>query len=761
VPDKQIAIVPGMDESLDRRHLPIGTPAILQNTRVKQGARFEHRPGQSALVPSGLPRVGQANWAAEWHGAPVVGVAETLKTGNQDNSIYVQGGDRWGYLGRHSHAVPLRRFGVTSRATSSTAFTNDNVVAVNGLLYVVYVTADGTFIEEFTPEGVGLRTVSLSTGEICARLVWTGSTLYLITNASATVRVRELRLTTFTLGSATGLATAAAGSSTLIDAESLEGSSDWLIAYATSSTNLRVMRMTGTTVTNSADITTTSTPDLYSVSGHVGWGIVAVYADGADAQSTIFTAALGSPSEITIATLSGGEAWLTQFGLVRTDTNEFSAFLGGLSISSSSPSLTTLFTLYALISTAGSSNVEQTVRHFTPTAKPVRVGDDGESVVYVWMDNGNGSWDDVFQSRHVLAAFTPVGAGNGPGVQFAAVSYEHVATRSASQGQGQLASVGDLDDGRFAATLQWDDPGKFAGFDCAVFTLGEASTSVAQAHRHVENAGAALFISGGGLTDISDAPIAVKCMAPENGFAHAPLVRAEVVSGGAALTLAQPYSYLACFRRIDGKGRVQRSDFSLIPTGVVATGLHRRTNVYVTTLGISNRWSQSGEKVVAEVYRSANGGPYFYVNATSSVEPTANTVLLTDASTDASIVDEDGTFDDTAPQAEPPSGARLIKQWGSRLASVGWVENQVQVSKLYRSDTSWEFTDDDAFRVKEHLRRRRRRPGRPRPGGIPRPAPSADFGRCRLPSRRGGPGWPVLRGRRDDLDPPPRLWAAR
>src|SRR5688572_29138615 len=102
---QDVLIKPGMDEAIDPRMLPMGTPSRLENTRTRQAARFDKRPGTTALVATGLQPTGVACWMGDWNGRPVAAVEDARSIGSSPQ-VYVYGGDRWNDLGDHSHAVP-------------------------------------------------------------------------------------------------------------------------------------------------------------------------------------------------------------------------------------------------------------------------------------------------------------------------------------------------------------------------------------------------------------------------------------------------------------------------------------------------------------------------------------------------------------------------------------------------------------------------------------------------------------------------------
>jgi hypothetical protein len=700
---QDVIIKPGMSEAIDARLLPMGTPRLLQNVRTRTAARFEKRPGSLAMVTTGLPTVGSACFVGEWNGVAVCGVANDESLSGFDTlDLFAHNGvdsARWTWMGRYGACVPERQFTVAARANSA-MYQDEGAVAVDGLLYVIYNdetgAGDDVQVVEMTPEGTRLRMTRVAS-EDSPRLINAGGTIRLITNSSGTIRIRALNLTTFAFGSPTDLPTAAAASSTTLDASPVgAGSNDWLLCYARTATKLLCLRISGAIVEASADVTTTDPPTRYSIAGSGdSEKVFVVYSDDAVAQYTAFDADLTNPAEYTIQTEGATETWAGQFVLVRTDVSEYHVLLGGYDDSATTPTaLNTPFTYSARVTAAGVMWTAFKVWHFQPITKPLRLGADDDSQVYCWCANGNASadWGDAIQTRFVLLVFEQTTAW------LAGLSYEHQHRISA----GWAGSIADLEDGRFAAILPWSDPGKFSGLDCAVFSLSLPSTSVAQAHRFTESAGGALLISGGILSDVSEPQTrASTSFLQENGFAHAPMLVLELAAG-TELTDGEEYTYVARYRRIDALGRVQVSPAST-PVSITTTTGNERVTVYITTLGVSNRRYAAGETVVAEVYRSWNGGPYYYVAASSSVFANDNSIDYLDSSSDASIVDDDGTLDVEGAQPDAPSGARLLRVWGPRLAVVGWNEREVQLSKYYRQDTGYEFVDDDAFRVRSPL----------------------------------------------------------
>ena len=695
---QDVLIKPGMDEKIDPRMLPMGTPRLLQNIRTRRAARFEKRPGTEALSSSRLPHTGKAAWMADWNGTAVAGINETVSTGQEDTGIWSYNGTHWGYLGRHGACVPHRRFGIAGRSDAE-MYRCESVIAVNGLLYCVYVDESGTdviYLQERTPEGVATRALKLN--GTSPRIVWTGANFYLIDNESATVKVRGLNMADFTLGAATSLPSAAAASTTPIDVANLEGSTDWLICYALSSTELGVRRMTGTTASASVSVATAAEATLYTVAGHSTHGIVVAYVD-TDALAVVYTAALGGASSETLD--NSGLSYLGQLVMVRVDTDKYVVLIGGQTTSASAPNLTTSRTVVVTLTTSGGGSVAavSTVLHFYPSAKPMRVGADGDAAVYCWCQNGFGTWETAQQARHILVDFEY--ATGGFGAQLAGVAYEHQS--QSESGQNHHGAVADLGDGRFAVLLRWQDPGE-SGVDCAVFSLALPATAVSQAHRSAATSGGALYLSGGALSDVGDAvivqpnPLDAACLVPENGFAHAPLISGVGATGG-SFTVGQAYQWQAVYRQIDCLGRVHRSAAGSIPTGIVATGTYLKANLYVTAVGVSNRFRNPGESPVIEAYRSWNGGPYYFVAESASTFG-VSTVTISDTVADATAEANPVLYTDLGiVPTEPPSGARLMVQGGQRLFVVGWRANVVQFSKLYVASAPWEFVDDDSFRI--------------------------------------------------------------
>lgn len=91
---QDVLIKPGMDESIARRMLPLGTASRLENVRTRQAARFDKRPGTTALVATGLQPTGIAGWMGDWNGRPVAGIEDGVPASGTEQSVYAYGGSR-------------------------------------------------------------------------------------------------------------------------------------------------------------------------------------------------------------------------------------------------------------------------------------------------------------------------------------------------------------------------------------------------------------------------------------------------------------------------------------------------------------------------------------------------------------------------------------------------------------------------------------------------------------------------------------------
>lgn len=708
MPDQQVVIRPGMSEALDPRHLPIGTPRLLQNVRIRQGARFEKRPGTASLGTTGLPTSNFATWIGSYGGNPVVGIEETTTTTRRDMGIYLSDGAQWNYLGRHGVCVPERRFGIASKEEDPSLgldYGYCSVAVISDIIYACYTQRSSNLVTlvALTPEGVQLRSATLADAS-GGRLIYTGGVLYLVTRlttgAGTSIQIRTVTASSLAMSAATTLATTLRGSGLPFDVAPLESSNDWLLAHPETATKIRVNRMTGTSVTNTAQITTTSAPERVGVAGQLGQKIAVVHDDGSAAEVVMFADDLSTSAAVTVVTLTT-ESWITGFGITRVSNSAYAVLLGAYN-STAAPAIASNLTEHAVVSTGASVTAgPYRVYHYHPQTKPFVVGSADERQVLAWCHNEAGDahqWDD--QADHVLVSFEPTSATGG-GAQIVAISYEHTANTDDPQWLHNCEVVA-LSGGRYATLITWTDPALLTGIDCLVWTAGTANTSGtggnSRVYRRVTESGGGLYVSGGALYDIGDPALSTTHYIPENGFVHAPVIKTAAAAGG-SLTAGTEYSYRAVYRRVDSVGRVHRSAPSAVDT-VTTTSANKTVTVRVATLGLSGRWGCPGAATVAEIYRSWNGGPYYYVGSTGTVAPTAQTITYSDDDADADVEENFVLYTDLGViPNEPPSGARLMCVGGNRMFCVGWRENVVQFSKLYIPTTPWEFCDDDAFRI--------------------------------------------------------------
>jgi hypothetical protein len=714
VPERQIPILPGMNEGIEPRHLPIGSPRLLQNIRVRQGARFEPRPGQASVGASGLPASATARWTSSMAGEPVVCVDDAaLGSRIAPNAYRRNSAGTWNRLGRHGVSVPERRFSVALEASGSSAFVADRgqehtCAVVNGLLYLAYadVTAGTTvFVYQIDPDGVVLRKTSLSDAAE-PRLVYANSVLYLITRepsgSGTDIEVRTVS-NDMTLGPVTTLGSTLAASTARFDAAPVEAGTTWVIAYRESATEIRVRVMSGTTSSVDAAITTTDPATCIGVAAYAGEYVCVAYLDGTDIEASVLAVSNLAGNNFTVRAASGSETYLWQCGVVRFASGEF-YITGSGTDQDLQPTLSSVFMFSAAVSTSAVTAGPYKHFHFIPASKPWTYGSGSQSRLLVWAQNGAGYALGQDQPKSVILDVTSVYAHAD------AISYEHAAGYEGSSLDlpVHVPEVPLISAGRRIGAIPWDDPGPLSGIDVVVWSQATPSESMDAATRLTSDSGGALYISGGAL---AEAPEAVdptySVQLPENGFPHYPAINLNVgIATGGSLTVAQDYTYVAVYRWQDSAGRVHRgapSETRATSVSNTPTGIWRTARVRVSTLAGSTKVGGMSGSPVAEIYRSWNGGPYYYVGSTGAIDS-------------VSVNDVSSTYDDTSSDStveanrvldtdlgilptEPPSGARIICQGGLRLFVVGWRPNVVQFSKLYVQTAPWEFVDDDAFRI--------------------------------------------------------------
>jgi hypothetical protein len=702
MPDKQVPIMPGMNENIDARHLPIGTPRLIQNMRVRNGARFEKRPGTVEIgegSATGFAAAGRAGWVAEHRGLATVGVEEVSTRRGLASYTLSNNDQLWSRLGRHGVVVPERRTTISTDLNGLSG-TGHTCAVVGGTVYVAFGDinpATTVTLLAVDPDGTVLRKTVLATSRF-PRLIYADGVLYLVSQLTSgggtTVEARTVTLSTLALSAAVTIGTLGS-SGYRYDAAPVEGGSTWVLAYPTSAVNLRVVRVSGTSVVATADIVTVAAATFIGAAAYEGEYTCVAYADGTTVEASVLLTSTLVGSNYTVRAAAGSEVYAAQCGVARTAANTFAVVMSGTD-TVATPSLDSKFIAHCLIDNAGALTGPYKVFHFAPASKPFTYGAAGERQVLIVAHNYNDAtsppaWWGA-QARHYILELQPT-AATGGGVNVAAISYEHLAFSTAT-----LPEVAEIESGRKAALMPWSDA-NFDGVDLAIFRCNTAAQSMAWTGRQVVSAGCALHISGGCLYDVPEADIDGTHYAPENGFPHDPEV-AVVASAGGSLTSGQEYTVVAVYRWLDAAGRVHRSAPSA-PVTVTPSAGDLSITARIATCGGTGRtaWTARGGGPRVELYVAWSGGPFYLVDdAGAAASALSTTIIHSDA--DTAVTDNTVLYTDLGVLPnQPPSGARLVCASPSRMFTVGWKESVVEFSKLFITTAPWEFCDDDAFRI--------------------------------------------------------------
>jgi hypothetical protein len=707
----ELKIRPGMSEARDSRMLPTKpdpdggmqvTPRVIQNLRFRQLDRAEKRPGTSARSTSGLPSTGTSLWMRSWNGLDAVCIEDTIDSpGQLARTLYVRSGSgRWDPAGRTTCVVPERRTGLTmdDGMVAGAGITGLTAVAIDGVVYAAWTETAGTaHICAMDPGGTILRDSTLTSAG-APRLVYDGTTLYIVYRNGGNVHVRSINTGSLATSGATTIG-AAVGA---MDVAPMEGAATWLIAYPETATEIRVRVMTGTTSTHSATITTTSQATFVSVAGQSGNKVMVPYVDGTAAEVTSFSDTLTGANNATLQTAAGNEVWTCQSGIVRTGSNEWHVIYGGTD-QSASPAIQVWMMYHARISgTPAATDGPYKTFRFLPCSKPFPTGASGTRRVSVVAHDADTAGFTV-QSSHVILDLETLST-SAVTQHLSAISYEHQPWFS-SNTKATNPEVASLGSGRYVCPIVWFEPtgssanAAIGGVDALVFRSAASSDSMAWANRTTAEVGGAMLVSGGALVEHCGSGFSLQGFAIENGFANDPVTQVLAAAGG-SLTADQVYSYKVVYVWLDPLGnRVHQSAPSPADT-VTPSGGNLTVTVRVACLGCSGRFSTSSGVVIAKVYRSWDGGPYYNVGNTTSVVGSALSVTYTDAAADTTVEAFEPLYTDGGllPN-DPPSGARLIAVGGSRVFTVGWKERVVECSKQLRSDTPAEFSDSATLRI--------------------------------------------------------------
>lgn len=697
-----VLLRPGMNEGTDPTMLEVGSLRLLQNVRFRQLHRAEKRPGTVSLGTTGpLPTTGSALWVGEWGGLATACIESTSADHQSWRTVWVRDGSgAWNKCGRTGPVVPERRIGVTM--DGGAALRGCTCVAINGVVYVAWAESGNiVHLTAMDPSGIVLRETELSSAQI-PRLVYANSVLYLVYATGTTINIRSVTLLTLGLSAATPVATTLAAGADGFDAAPLEGATSWLLAYPEDATHIRTRVMSGTASLLDASILTTSQATFVSIAGAgtsvvSGGKVVVTYVDGTAAEVCTFTSALASASNVTLRTAAGNEAWTCQSGVVRTDEDEWHVVFGG-SDESSAPVVQSWMLYHGRIDGTGAiTDGMYKGYRFLPCSKPFTTGAAGSRKVSIVAHDAMVTGASLHSANHIID-LEPSGVIVGGGLQLSAISYEHQPTHSTAirRHNTEVASLGTA---RLFCPIIWADPNDIAGIDALVFRSAAAADSVTWACRTVMDIDGALCVSGGALYEICSAGFNDLQYVCENGFANDPVIETAVAAGG-AMTSGTDYTYAVTYAWLDPLGnRVHRSAPSALDT-VQPSGGDLSVNVRIAGLGCTGRFGTTSGKVVAEVYRSWDGGPFYYVESTTTTIGSTTGLVVTDDAADATVEANRPLYTDSGILAtDPPSGARLLTEGGSRVFVVGWRERQVQFTKIRIPTAPAEFVDDNAFRI--------------------------------------------------------------
>jgi hypothetical protein len=705
-----IPIAPGMRQDVDSALLPVGVPRYLQNVRCYQQGRLDKRPGTLPLGTGALPDGASSTWLSQQGERAVLGVQEADAGDRLTNRIYAQESPdddaSWAGIGNHGGVVPLRRFSVSPQSTRSAK--NLASARVGSLLYVAYSEVGGGLdwvnIHVVTPDGAVLRAVALQDADN-ARLLHVNGVLYLFYRATNSTGADNIvasvvNQTDLSLGAPFTMLTVGGND---FDVAPLEGTTDFLLAAADGSA-VGVFRLSApdTTVAN-VTITTSAAASCVGIAGYASGHVLVGWVEGGSTGDV--KVAFRNPTTLasvithTVDSATGNEVLRYQLSFTRRTATEWVVAYGGEDSPSVGPALPFAYFSFAVVTSASDGSPRKT-RCFGLASKPFLMGSaDGESAVYVWGHSQGDATKWRTQAAHYLIELnTASGATSAASwSRLAAISYEHVATYGASTSfMAQLPTVESFGAGLFAAPLNWADP-TLTGIDVAVFAAATRADSVAASTRFVAEKSGALVVSGGCLYEHTGGTTpSSQIYVTENGFAYDPELVTGLLSGG-SLTADQEYTYRAVYRWTDALGRVHLSAPSS-PVTATPTGGNLTVAIAAPHLSVTGRHGVVVSDVEVEFYRSWLGGPY-YLCGSLSLRALSEPVFNDDSADSVVEVNRVLYTDLGILPTDPPSGARLWCDGGTRVFAVGWRENVVQFSKLLIPTAPIEFVDDDAFRI--------------------------------------------------------------
>ena len=680
----------GQSEVVDPRVLPNDKLRVAQNVRFRKDGRAAKRYGNQAVGFS----LGTGQWPnfISGHRGRYILTADTLVRSKFGSTVSATGCIDMGYVSRFlpQASLVVRRTENTVQPDAPTVgvsngkvgffWEEDGVIKFKSVRSTLEPINGGTFDTGLTPHAAAL-----------------GDVIMVLYKSGTDVKVRDLNCLTddTTVGSgATTIGTL--GNSIYRMAAAPFSSTQWLVVWQNSATQITLALLTGTSITASATTTVASGAVVgYGLLGTTGENIYLSWVDtNGELWVKVYNTSLGA---VTGAATSADAASAlnanTQPQLVRASSTSatlvWSAGQYGSGVGNSELNWRSVTNASVLGTARTVYNVRQASRAFTAdSSKLTRID------LWVQCDLGT-VWhgtrslslvtihtDDVCLTYQLSGQpHVPVGS-NGLG------DFLNHLCPVVSTGNGWVTAVPTV----IRTPINGVDTPTLELTGLFVNAFNE---SLRQAYRANCAVGPSVLVAGN-VTDVHDR------YAFESGFAAYPVATAAASAGG--VLSEGNYLYRIVFEFLDVAGRRLRSSPS-DPIAVTTTAVNKTVDLTIGTLPLAHYATVRPDTVRAHIYRTKVGGNTYYRITPNTGAPDAMQAaasfsysdgLTSDASLDSEILYTDGAV---LPNMPPPA-CRCIAYVRGRVVLGGlFVTNKVVVSKLLVEGEPAQFSNSDAFAI--------------------------------------------------------------
>jgi hypothetical protein len=701
----EVQLNDGQDESTDSKLLPAGKFRSLINCRLRRDGRIEPRPTYTALATTGAAGASITPYDLATFGDRLVAFATgVFGTGPAQPYSYVDL-PQFEWCVHGSDTLPaLTDLEQIWSAPSGVSYTNCDVAYSNGFVAVAR-THVGTHIAyiDVIDLASGVVIVSTSfTAALGARVAGCGNSLILVVlNTSNQLVAREFTTTADTaFGSPTTL-TSNVTAGRAWDLVNLEGTSDYLVAYANSSTGSLHTRRYNTSHSQQWENTQSTIQASVAVCGATGENVTLAW--NIPASTNVVARSMTAAGGVNVSaatTVFTGNCTDTQPRVLRASSTQVHIAAVG-SLTDYDRDLHYALCTTATMATAATwdqSNVRMTSKllaHPNETGALRGVAALGPTIQGGSLGTGSltdpqlGATIFAVQNDRTHAKFNSGFAG--PMNEGVSTAPRVGAPSVATNGAGTYWALVDV----LPDALLGDVDASTTG----VLRLMQFKIRSTEPRSWAECQGA-LYIAGGFLGHFDGFGI-VNC-----GYEDAPVIFSATEGSSGSLTQLATYNYVAVYEWYDRLGRVHRSAPSS-PFSFTLTSTNDELTVSVSTPRSMRRATDSGDSVTVVLYRAGpNDGTFFQVNRAQSTSAYAASVAINDRMADG-VADAQPVLytQSQTPDAHfAPEPCKFIAAGRDRLILGGLPDPYaVELSKLPFPGEPIQFGSPNAFKFQARL----------------------------------------------------------